>query len=382
MNLAHKISNSNNSKFIELLDHGVNEGVFPGCSLLVKIGKDEFFCGQSGSFTYEPKAQVVQTETVFDIASITILLATVSLYTKFEKLGLLSSDDLVSRYIQSFSVNKKSSIKISNLLNHTSGLPEWAPFYQQLLKDHQNSRLGIMSSSGAKSFVYNEINRSKLKNSVGVKQSYSDLGLIVLGQVIEKIAGTSLDKVAQKLIFTPLGLESTGFVDLGLVRRNKILPIEDLIAPTEYCAWRKRILCGEVHDDNAWAMGGIAPHAGLFSTVKDLGIFAEAILNATKGRDSIFDSNIIDKYLNYPASFANSSWRLGWDSPSKENGLEDIGFSTNARGINSFTGCSLWIDSDRDLSIIFLSNRIHPSRSNKKIMQFRVDLFKHILEAI
>jgi CubicO group peptidase (beta-lactamase class C family) len=242
--------------------------------------------------------------------------------------------------------------------------------------------MGILTSKGARDYVFNAINRGALKYPVGTRQVYSDVGFMLLGHVIEELTGLGLDRAAQRHIFQPFGLKSTSYVDLSMIKRRGIHPVTDLIAPTEECPWRKRTLCGEVSDDNAWAMGGIAGHSGVFSTASDLHRFATRMIDAYRGESDLLARATVSTFWGGLAEPLDGSWKFGWDSPSKENLLADTGLSAQAVGECGFTGCSLWLEPERGIDIVLMSNRVHPTRSNKKIRTFRPTLHSAVLRAL
>ena len=346
-----------------LLEEAIADGVSPGVVLLAaKRGQVRIFEAagrRTSQVSEEITASMIAKETVFDIGSLTFPVVTAYLTKQLIESGTLKLTDSVSRYLQGFSVLGKSKITIGHLLAQNSGLVEAHPFYEDLTREHSGARRGILASRGAKDYVFNWINRSGLQFEPGTKQAPSDLNGIVLGGIIEALTGLSLDRAAQKMIFQPLEMRSTGFIDLNLIRRGGVQPVTDMIAPTEECTWRKRVLCGEVHDENAWAMGGIAGHAGLFASAEDLHKFAAHLLGQ------------------------KNEWAsLGWESANAENELEQVGFSSRAFGCCSFTGCSLWIDPEKEIDIVLMTNRVHPSRANKKIRSFRPQLFQSVVAAL
>lgn len=372
------------SELAALLRQGVEEEVFPGAVLQVQHRGDVTFSEAIGHRTYPSDgnpSSAIKLDTVFDVAGITGSVVTTSLIMKLFEGRKLRLDDRVSRYVQGFGVNGKSVITIQDLLGATSGLIAWAPFFEELVRLNSGSRMGMLTSRGAKEYVYNVINRSQLKYQPRSRQIYSDVGLIVLGQVIEILTGMSLDKAAQKLLFQPLGMKSSSYIDLSLVKRRGIQPVLDLIAPTEDCPWRKRVLCGEVHDDNAWAMGGVAGHCGVFSTAADLGVFAAELLRCYRGGGSFFRPQTVRGFLARPEANFDLTHTLGWELPNRDNGFTEVGFGENAVGVTGFTGCALWLDPDKDLAVVLMSNRIHPNRSNRKIFGFRQELFRTVLSA-
>ena len=367
----------------QLMEQAVQDSVFPGAVLLVGRGGDVLLHESFGVRTQNvsPGTAQMNVDTVFDIASLTAVMVTTTLVMKLVESGKVQLDDRLTRYVQGFGVYAKSGVSIRHLLNHTGGLPAWQPFYEDLLKAHSGSRMGIITSRGARDYIINNIVRSTLKYPAGSKQVYSDVGLILLGFIVEMLSGLSLDKALIRYIVQPLGLRSTSFIDLAMIKRRGIHPVTDLIAPTEDCPWRKRVLCGEVHDDNAWAMGGIAGHSGLFSSAQDIHVYASEVLRAYHGDSTYLDRETLLTFWRKPTVDSDLGWLHGWDSPSRENNMLEAGFSPHAVGINGFTGCSLWIEPEANLDIVLLSNRVHPSRNNRKILNFRPELHRAILAA-
>lgn len=369
---------------------GVEDGVAPGMVLLAgragqvvysnAVGKR--YVKQRGSDASDDASNIMSQDTVFDVASLTSLVVTTTLVMRLVENGKLKLDDKVSRYIQGFSVLGKSQITIANLLSHTSGIASWAPLFEELVKANSGSRLGILTSKGAKDYILNSLVRMPLKHEPGTKQVYSELGYILLGYIVEMLTGVTLDKAAHKIIFQPLTMKSSSYIDLSMIKRRGIHPVTDLIAPTEDCPWRKRILCGEVHEDNAWAMGGVAGHSGLFTNAFDLHIFASEILAACGNNSSYLKRQTLSDFWRIPDVVNPEGWRYGWDSVSRENGMDDSRLSKNAVGICGFSGCSLWLEPENSVDIILMTNRIHPSRSNKKIIAFRSELHSLVSDAL
>jgi serine-type D-Ala-D-Ala carboxypeptidase len=273
-----------------LLRQAVEAEVFPGAVLQVQSRGEMHFSEAQGFRTYpegDSNPSPIRPDTVYDVAGLTGSIVTATLIMKLIENGKLNLKDRVSRYVQAFGVNGKSVITIQDLLGHVSGLSSSAPYYEELIRLSATSRMGVLTSRGAKEYVYNVINRSQLKYPPATKQLYSEIGLIVLGNVIEILTGMTLDKAATRMIFQPLNMKGSSFIDLSLVKRKGISPVLDLIAPTEDCPVRKRVLCGEVNDENAWAMGGVSGHSGLFSMANDISIFAAELLRCYAGNGTL-----------------------------------------------------------------------------------------------
>lgn len=387
-------SNEQNFRQVSaMLDQAVEDSVFPGCVVLVgQAGKVLYQHASGARYRQHEESEndtppgLMSTDTVFDVASLTQALVTSVLVMELVDSGKLCLSDHVTRYVQGFGVYQKSGVTVRQLLSHSSGLPAWHAYYEELLRANTGARLGILNSRGAKDYVYNAITRGQLKYKPDSKQIYSDLGLIIVGRIIETLTGLSLAKAAQKFIFQPLGLKSSSYIDLSLIKQRGLAPVKELIAPTEDCPWRKRILCGEVHDENAWAMGGVAGNAGLFTSAEDVHAICSELLAAYHQQSNLVSSKVVRQFWAPVSELAdlpsNSSWRLAWDSPSKENGLLNCGLSESAVGVNGLTGCSVWLEPQRGLDIILMSNRINPTRGNKKIQNFRAELIAKVLAAL
>ena len=369
-----------------LLTKAAEEGVFPGAVLLVGRDGQILYHKSVGSkalkINKEDEVRPMTADTVFDIANLTTIVSTTTLMMKLVEMGKVKIEDRVCVYLQGFGVHNKSAITVGQLLAHTSGLAPWYPYYEELLKENTGARLGILTSKGAREYVINAINRSTLKYPPGTRQMYSDLGFILLGHLIELLTGLSLDKTLYKYVIQPLGLKSTSYVDLSMIKRRGIHPVTDVIAPTEQCPWRNRVLCGEVLDDNAWAMGGIAGHSGLFSNAFDLHIFAREILFAQRGGSMLLKRDSVTPFFRLPPGIDAPAYRCGWECPHRENGLIESKLSGRAVGSNGITGCSLWLELEKGVDIILMSNRVHPSRNNKKINAFRPEIFSAVLTSL
>lgn len=387
MQLALKQESSHFADLDHLFDQAVADGVFPGAVAVVSVDGNPVYQRAVGRKSVNPEHEsegwnLVNPQTVYDVASITNILVTTTLVMKLEAQGVVSLSDRVARYVEGFTVFGKSSISIGDLLSHQAGFPAWLPYFEELARVNMESRLGIMMSRGAADHIYNLIKRSTPKYKSGIKQTYSDIGFILLGHLIEGLSGGSLERASQTQIFSPLKMRSTGFVNLALIKRKGISTLTEMIAPTEECAWRKRMIWGEVHDDNAWAMGGIAGHSGVFSTAQDLQIFGDEMIRAYRGESSFLPADIVQRYFAGPREGAEIGYRYGWDSPSRENSMQNSGLSSDAVGLNSFTGCSLWLEPKQGIAVVLLSNRIHPSRNNRKIREFREKFHSTLLNSI
>lgn len=367
-----------------LMQRGIEEGVAPAMVLLVARDGQVLYFRAFGERTARDDLgnRAVSTDTVFDVAALTNVVVTTTLIMKLVESGKVRIDDRVSRYLQGFGVMGKSSITVGQLLSHCSGFVHWLPFFEELIKANAGARMGVITSRGAKDHIINAILRAQLKYEPGSKQVYSDIGFMLLGHLVEVMTGMPLDRAAFRMIFQPLGMKSSSFVDLSMIKRRGIHPVLDIIAPTEECPWRRRVLCGEVHDDNAWAMGGVAGHSGLFMSAYDLHLFTREVIAAFRNQSTFLKRETLQQFWRRPFEESHDSWRFGWDSPGRDNGMADSKLSPDAIGICGFTGCSFWLEPQRGIEILLLSNRVHPSRSNKKILAFRPEIHDAVLDAL
>ncbi len=365
-----------------LMEEAVTSRVFPGAVLLVNKEGQVVYHRAFGHRSLEPEISPLHEETIYDLSSLTKPLATAAAFlflVRDRKLGL---DDRVTRIFHNFGVHGKVHVTFRHLLAHSSGLPAWRPYYKDVLKVERGGRVNFLSSHGAKEYVYDLIHRERLENEPGKAAVYSDLGFMLLGNAVEAMTSVSLDRYCQERIFKPLGMRSTSFVDLSLLRTRRLVPVTEMIAPTENCPWRKKILCGEVHDDNAYAMGGVTGHSGLFSSARDLNVLISKLRDCYHGRDSFLPQALVRDAFTRDRTIPYSSRTLGWDTPDPRGSQAGNRFSKTTVGHLGFTGTSVWLDLERNVHVILLSNRVHPRRDNDKIKDFRPTLHDAVMEAI
>lgn len=352
----------------QLVEQAVSDGVFPGAALVVGLGDDLLIGRGFGRQTTESTSPPVDLETIYDLASLTKVIATTTLAMILVDEGKLDLEAPVVAYLPAFGQSGKERIRMRDLLLHCSGLPAVFPggfpayaTARRLPRD----RDAIVAEVCAHPLVY----------PTGSQAIYSDLGIIAFGAAIEAISGERLDRLAARRIFEPLGMESTGF--------NPSPVVWGRVAPTEHDPWRgQRVIRGEVHDECAWMMGGVAPHAGLFSSARDLTRFARLLLHQGElaGR-RIVQPDTLARFVRRDGTVPGSNRALGWEAASATNSAGPL-LSPAAFGHTGFTGTSIWIDPARDLFVILLSNRVYPTRANQRIIAFRPDLHCAIIRAI
>lgn len=340
---------------LEIIDRIVNRGLsaggYPGASVVVgRRGFAVFEKGYGRLGWTKASAPVVPDESIYDLASLTKVVGTATAAMILWDEGRLELDAPVSRYLPAFSGGLKDGVTMRHLLTHTSGLPAG-----------RDLRRLASSAWQARSVVL----ATPLACKPGACQIYSDLGADVLGFAVEAIAGQGLDAFLEERVFEPLGMNDTRFRPSPELR--------DRIAPTEVSPPRGYPLRGEVHDENAWALGGVAGHAGLFSTAADLSIFAQMMLNrGTFNGVRVVSDSAVARFTQRLAG----TRALGWDTSDGE-GTAGLHMGERAYGHTGFTGTSLWIDPDRDLFVVLLTNRVHAPRARRParvIADVRADL--------
>jgi CubicO group peptidase (beta-lactamase class C family) len=316
---------------------------------------------------------------VFDVASLTKPLATAAAVMFLVQHKKLSLDEPIARFLPAAKLEQRV-ITPRQLLAHCSGLPAWRSYYKDVIQIEQRHQNGFLGSRQARQYVYGRVREEKLEADPGTRGVYSDLGFILLGEIIETVSGEPLDRFCQEKIFAPMKLKSTFFVDSG--SKTDLPKNNPRFVPTERCPWRGRIICGEVHDDNAYAMGGVAGHAGLFSCAQDIHNFLVCLRDCRRGRQIFLDAAIVREFLRRDDTVKGWTYGLGWDTPSAQNSSSGKYFSPTSVGHLGFTGTSIWWDLERDCHVVLLSNRIHPTRANDKIRAFRPYLHDLIMERL
>jgi len=352
-----------NSKFnftkVDKLIHGaIKDSVFPGAVLLISKEGKTIYKNAYGNFTYNKKSSKVTLNTIYDLASLTKVVATTTAAMICIDENLFHLNDKVIKYIPGFDNNGKENITIKNLLMHNSGLPAYKRFYK------------LYSTADE---VIKDIYETKLIYKTGSKTVYSDLSMIVLAKVIEKVTGMPFDKFVKQKILNPLQMKNTFFNPPGSIKYK--------IAPTEFDNyWRHRQLQGEVHDETASLLNGVSGNAGLFSSVGDLSNFLTMILNngTYKNRRIIKEETVKLFTTKQP----NSKRALGWDIKSPTKSSAGKLFSPRSFGHTGYTGTSMWVDPEKKLFVIFLTNRVYPTRENRKIIKFRPVLHDEIIKSI
>jgi serine-type D-Ala-D-Ala carboxypeptidase len=360
----------------------IERGTIPGATIVVRVGDNVAYEGAFGCRSIVPERHPMRIETVFDLSSLTKALATTIGVMMLMRDGKLRPDDRVTRFFHNFGVHGKGHIVFRHLLAHCSGLAAWRPFYQQVAEVERNGKVNFMASRGAKEFAFEQIHREKPEAPPGTRAIYSDLNFIVLGEAVEQISAMTLDRFCREKIYRPLGLRSTDFIDISMVRSRRLEPVPEMFAATSMCPARKRILVGEVDDENAYAMGGVAGHAGLFAPVREVDKIVRELLACYHGKSEFIPQRIVREFWTRDKTVSGSTWALGWDTPSPEHSSSGRYFSPAAVGHLGFTGTSVWIEPEKHIAVTLLTNRVHPKRDNQAIREFRPKIHDLIMETL
>jgi CubicO group peptidase (beta-lactamase class C family) len=386
------------------LKAAIRRGAFSGASLLISRDWAPDFEREWG--TVESGGVAVNRSTRFDLASLTKPLVTAPLCIAAVERGLLNLDDTLSRFFPGSVPSDKEGITVRSLLSHSSGLPAYQPFYLELIKLPPKARPNALASM---------ILQTALDTAPGKTANYSDLGFMLLGLILERQMGGRLDRLAQDFLFAPLGIDELHFCPIDerktengslkthvgegtsvlrppssvLRPPSSVLrpPSSDLrYAATQLCPWRKRLLFGEVDDENAWTLNGVSGHAGLFGTARAVFKLLCFLWNIYEGNltDPLWPRDLVRLFwTRTEVAEGLSGWCLGYDTPSRK-GYSSAGryFSSNTIGHLGFTGVSFWLDLEKRVLVILLTNRVHPTRQNDEIRQLRPVLHDIIMESI
>jgi CubicO group peptidase (beta-lactamase class C family) len=337
------------------VEAALGRGVFTAAALAV--GRGGGLVTLRGFGSLPDGSPVDPASTVFDVASLTKVVATTSAVAALVDSGALDLDAPVRQYVREFEGGEKNAVTVRQLLTHTSGLPPG---------------LALYSSASSSAQALEQVIRQPLRRSPGVQAEYSDLGMILLAEVIERASGESLDRLLARRVFGPLGMTSTLYLPP--------LAFHTRIVPTAIRSERPFPLQGVVHDGNAFRLGGVTGHAGLFSTAPDLAVFAQTMLNGgSYGLVDVFrDSTVRSFVARQPGA---DSRAIGWDTPEGRSSAGRF-FSARSFGHTGYTGTSLWIDPEQDLFVVLLTNRTYSRATTAAMLQVRIAVHEAVSRAI
>ena len=349
----------------EVLEKAIAAQAFPGCAFGVLVDGEVVLSDALGAFTYDPAALGVTAETLYDVASLTKVVATTAAAMLLNQRGLLDLETPVGELLPGFVIGRDAAegarlVTLRNLLAHNSGLPGYVPFFHTATSPYA---------------VLHACLRLPIEVETGTRSEYSDPGFILLGKAIEALTGELLSAWVAREVFFPLGMTATRYCPPPAMR--------ELIPPTEEDElFRQRRIQGEVQDEHAFLLRGAGGHAGVFSNVPDLLRFSQGIIDA--GPDQLFHAETIEKFAERQSP-PGSSRALGWDTPSETSmGASSSGhyFSANSIGHLGYSGCSLWIDRDARLAVVLLTNRTWPYRESQLIRSVRPAFHDAIRKAL
>ena len=348
---------------VEAMEGGIAGSVFPGAVLLVSRGDDLLF-HQGFGLADLGTGEEISTKTLFDLASLTKPLATAMAILNLVQRGKLWLDQTLGNILPGLETTDKSGITVDSLLRHCSGLPAHRPYYLDLVGYPGEERRDRL-----RQLIIDE----PLVYKPGTTELYSDLGFVLLAWVVETISTIRLDLYVRNQIYLPLKIGSLCFRQSGD-------PLKSGVASTENCPWRGRVMRGEVHDDNAWVVGGIEGHAGLFGTALDVWILLKEILHGLSGKETrLIDKALVGQFAMKKPGFERVA---GFDTPSSKNSSSGHFFSASSLGHLGFTGTSFWMDPEKSIIVVLLTNRIHPQRNNEKIRKFRPMIHDLVMESV
>lgn len=349
----------------DVIEHAIADKAFPGATLAVGY-KGRVALHSFGKLSYDVKSPQVQLRTMYDVASLTKVIVTTTLVEKLAEGDFkspLQLDAPVERYLPEWATGPqpewRHKVTVRHLMTHTSGLPPFKEYWR---------------TSKGKDDTLRMVFAEPLEQEPGTKMVYSDLGIILMAEIIERLTGQKLDDLANEFIFGPLKMRDTMYRP-----PKKLWP---QIAPTEFDAqFRKRLIQGEVHDENAFAIGGVSGHAGVFSTAPDLSAFCQMLLNGgVYAHERILRRATIAQFTA-PQPLSGNTRTLGWVVPT-ENSSSGHYFSPHSYGHTGFTGTTIWIDPDRQLFVVLLTNRVNPTRENHKITEVRPAVHDAVMQAL
>ncbi|MDT8068347.1 MAG: serine hydrolase [Terriglobia bacterium] len=344
------------ARAFSILEEAVSSRAFPGAAVSVTHRGEIVALKAVGHFTYDTNSPKVEPSTIYDIASVTKVVATTTAAVILYDQGSLDLNAKVADFFPEFGTEPgKKRVTVRMLLAHSSGLPAYEKLFERA-----KSRAEILRLALEMPLAHPPLDRAE----------YSDIGFIILGEILSKLARQPLDRFCDEQIFKPLRMSFTGYH-----------PREDWrthIVPTVNNDFRGRIIQGEVHDENAWVMGGISGHAGVFSNVTDLAQFALCMLRLGSPIVKPSTLNLFTRREEMPAG---SSRTLGWDTPSSPSQSGQY-FSQRSFGHLGYTGTSLWCDPVRQLSVTLLTNRVWPDRSSQAIKYVRPRFHDAVVEAL
>jgi len=340
-------------KIERAIEKAIEAGELPGAVVMARMGEELAYARAVGAAALVPERIEARENTIYDLASLTKVMATTASVMLLVADGRIELDAPVASYLPTFHERGKEKISVRHLLTHSSGLRPWRAYHADLAERDRRRGEHVVGTQEGKREITNRVLRSAPVHEPGEASVYGDLDFIALGALVESVSGEELDAFTTRRIYQPLGMVDTHFNRLPFTGERA------RYAATEQCSFRERVLWAEVHDPNAWAMGGVAGHAGLFSTAGEVLRFGQEMLAADRGQSALFPAEVAREFFRRQEIAPGSDWALGWDTPTEGQSTSGQHFSKRSIGHTGFTGTSLWIDLERGMVVVFLSNRIH-----------------------
>jgi CubicO group peptidase (beta-lactamase class C family) len=348
-----------------MMRQAISDNVFPGAVLLASREDSILFFESYGHANVFSGTKMTR-DTIFDLASLTKPLATTVAIMRLVELGSIHLEKQLGRVLSEFLPTDKARIELKHLLYHNAGLPDYRPYYTSLSNFPARQREAALREL---------LVAEPLIHPIGKTVLYSDVGFMILRWVIEQQSGCRLDQFVTETIYNKIALKDLFFIALDSPRpKHKF-------AATEKCSWRHTILEGQVHDENAYAVGGIAGHAGLFGSAAGVHMLLVKLLSSyeSNGPGNLFERDLVQLFFK---RLPDTDKALGFDMPSIQNSSSGKFFSSQSVGHLGFTGTSFWMDLVRKIIIICLTNRVHPTRQNNTIKAFRPKLHDAVMKSL
>jgi CubicO group peptidase (beta-lactamase class C family) len=361
------------------LQQEIQHGTIPGAVLCVAYRGQVVWHRAYGLAAAIPQPRPMHRDTLFDLASLTKVVATTSLLLAAHHDGICALDDPLCRFYPHLTDTALQAVTLRQILTHTGGFDAWSPLYQELLPAGPLSGRTILARRRRRQAARAVLQRP-LAYPPGTQTVYSDLGFIVLTDILEEQYQQPLDRLFLQRVASPLGLQATAY--RPLTGQAPLPSCPAAYAATEACPWRGRTLIGEVHDENAWAMGGVAGHAGVFATAQALWHFAHALLETAAGRRRWLPATLLRESWQRQPGPPDSTRALGWDTPTPGRSSAGDYFSPHSVGHLGFTGTSLWIDLEHQVTVVLCTNRVHPTRQATGIRRLRPAVHNLVMQAL
>lgn len=361
------------------------DGAAPGAALVV--GRREKVVMEGYYGTLAPGEAAVTAETAYDLSSLTKPLATLACVLRLAAAqGFALSEPLHERLpevVGDGRDRRRLDVTLRHALGHCTGLPARGMYFERLAAEESQDRKRLVATEEGSRRIVAMACQEELVAAPGRVVTYSDVGYILLGAWLERASGHQLDELFAEQVAMPLNLRDTGFLRMSGATIATTRPRLDRFAPTDRCPWRGRVVRGEVQDENAFAMGGVAGHAGLFSTALEVHRLVSAFVRSLDSDDGLFARDAVRECFAGPGSVvAGSTWSLGWDTPSPGGSSAGRRISPRSFGHLGFTGTSVWIDLDRGVHVVLLTNRVHPDKANLAIREMRPRVHDAVFETL